>query len=100
MDQSWIASKIPAALHLFAYCIALWLLVRRSDFTDAQKAIVFGCGFCFPLGFEAYRFDDYHVLADCFQLYSVLALLALPKASKQRNLLILAAVLGALCGSR
>lgn len=94
----WIASKLPAVFHLVAYCIALRLLVRRSDFTDAQKAILFACGFFFPLGFEAYRFDDYHVLADCFELYSLVVLLALPKASKYVKQFVLVGVLGMFCG--
>lgn len=94
----WIASKIPAVVHLVAYCMGLYLLVRRSGLTDAQKAVVFGCGFFFPLGFEAYRFDDYHVLADCFQLFSLVALFALSEAERRRKVLALATALGALCG--
>jgi hypothetical protein len=98
LGKGWVASKVPAVIHLLAYCLALLLLVRRSKFTDPQKAAVLACGFFFPLGFEAYRFDDYHVVADCFQLYSLIALLALPQVSRLRNLFFLACALGALCG--
>ena len=98
LGKGWIASKIPAILHLVAYCVALWILAGRSSFSDFQKAVIIGCGFFFPLGFEAYRFDDYHVLADCFQLYALIALLALPQVLRLRNQLFLVSVLGLLCG--
>ena len=98
LGNGWIAGKIPAALHLIAYCAGLWLLAARSGLRDVEKAVLIGCGFFFPLAFEAYRFDDYHVLADCFQLYALLALLAVQKVQRSRNALLLACLLGVLCG--
>jgi hypothetical protein len=96
--KGWLVSKIPAALHLIAYCFAFLLLVRRSKLSDAQKALVLGCAFFVSISFEAYRFDDYHVLADCFQLYSLVTLLALQNAPSARRILVLASVLGVLAG--
>jgi hypothetical protein len=98
LGKGWLASKVPAVLHLTAYCVGLLLLVRQSKLSDGQKAVVLGCGFFVSICFEAYRFDDYHVLADCFQLYSLVALLRLQKASSTRAVLLLGALLGVLCG--
>lgn len=96
--KGWLVSKIPAAIHLIAYCFAFLILVRQSRLSDAQKALVLGCAFFVSISFEAYRFDDYHVLADCFQLYSLVALLALQKAPSAHKGLVLALILGVLSG--
>jgi len=98
LGKGWIASRVPAVLHLVAYCIGYRLLVRRSELSDAEKAVVLGCCFFVSISFEAYRFDDYHVLADCFALYSLIGLLRLQKATTPRTQLFLCGVLGALCG--
>ncbi len=98
LGKGWMVSKIPAVLHVVAYCVALLLLVRRCHLTDGEKTIVLGCGFFIPICFEAYRFDDYHVLADCFLLYSLVLLLALHRAVGARRGLLLATVLGILSG--
>lgn len=98
LGKGWLVSKVPAILHVVSYCIALRILIRYSDFSDGQKAIILGCGFFFPITFEAYRFDDYHVLADCLQLYSLVILLLLQKAPNLRIGLLLASVLGILSG--
>ena len=98
LGKGWVVSKAPAILHLVAYCVGLLLLVRRSELSDGEKAVVLGCGFFVSISFEAYRFDDYHVLADCFQLYCLVALLRLQKASSTRGVLFLCAALGVLCG--
>src|SRR5260370_3285208 len=75
LGKGWLVSKIPALLHLVAYCFGLFLLARHSRLSDRQKALILGCAFFVSVTFEAYRFDDYHVLAECFELYSILALL-------------------------
>lgn len=98
LGKGWLVSKVPAVLHVAAYCVALLVLVRRSNLSDGQKAIILGCAFFVSICFEAYRFDDYHVLADCFQLYSLAALLQLQKAASLRTGLLLAAILGILTG--
>src|SRR5271167_2840009 len=43
--RGWLVSKIPAVLHLVAYCLGLLLLARKSDLPDRQKAVVLGCAF-------------------------------------------------------
>ncbi|HUD21887.1 MAG TPA: hypothetical protein VMQ60_03505 [Acidobacteriaceae bacterium] len=98
LGKGWVVSKAPAVLHLVAYCVGLLLLARRSELSDGQKAVVLGCGFFVAICFEAYRFDDYHVLADCFALYCLVVLLRLQKASSTGAVLLLGALLGVLCG--
>jgi hypothetical protein len=98
LGKGWLVSKIPAALHLVAYCLALLLLVRQSSLSDARKAILLACSFFVSASAVSYRFDDYHVLADCFVVYSLLALLSLRTSSSSRRTLGLAATLGVLSG--
>ncbi|ADV84077.1 hypothetical protein [Terriglobus saanensis] len=94
----WLISKIPAAIHLFAYVFALWLIIRRLAWEDGQKAILLGSMFLLSIFFEAYRFDDYHVLADCFQLYSIYLLLRLRDRMPLSKSLLAAVVMGVLSG--
>lgn len=98
LGKGWLVSKLPAVLHVVAYCLALLLILRRSQLPDWQKAIVMGCAFFVSISFEAYRFDDYHVLADCFQLYSLIALLKLQETPTVRTELMLCGTLGVLSG--
>jgi hypothetical protein len=98
LGKGWLVSKLPAVLHLLAYCVAWLVLVRQSGGSDGKKAIVLGCAFFLSIFFEAYQFDDYHVLADCFQLYSLIALLSLRRARNVSTGLALAALLGTLSG--
>ena len=96
LGTGWLVSKVAPALHLLAYCLALLLLVRQSNLSDARKAILLACSFFVSISSVAYRFDDYRVLADCFTLCSVLALLWLRTSSSVRRTLGLVALLGAL----
>ncbi|MCU1251503.1 MAG: hypothetical protein JWQ49_4532 [Edaphobacter sp.] len=96
--KGWLVSKIPALLHLVAYCFGLFLLARQSRLPDRQKALILGCAFFLSVAFEAYRFDDYHVLTDCFELYSILALLWLQKSVQAAQRIGLVAGLGVLSG--
>jgi hypothetical protein len=96
LGKGWLVSRIPAVVHLVAYCLGLLLLVRQSKLSDMRKAIVLACSFFVSIGFGAIVFGDYHVLTDCFVLYSLLALLALRKSSSFRRTLALSAILGAL----
>lgn len=98
LGKGWLLSRIPAVLHLVAYCLALGLLVRQTKLSDAYKAILFTCSFFVSTAFGAIIFGDYHVLADCFVLYSLLALLSLRTSSSVRHSLELAAILGTLSG--
>ncbi len=98
LGTGWLVSKIAPALHVVALCLALLLLVRQSALSDLRKAIVLVCCFFIFISTESYRFDDYHVVANCFVLYSLVALLSLRTSSSVRRTLGLVAILGALSG--
>jgi len=95
---SWLASKILAVIQLLAFCVALFLLARKSPLMDRQKAIVLGCAFFLSLWTVAYQFDDYHTPADCLVLYSILVLLLLRESVTVRRIYLLVASLGVLSG--
>jgi hypothetical protein len=95
--KSWIASKIAAILHACLFTLALRLVLRRAPaLADAEKAVLIACGFLTTLGFVGYRFDDYHILADCFQVYSILVLLKIGDATTDQQRFRLVAVAGIL----
>jgi hypothetical protein len=96
--KSWLASKIPAVLQLITYCYGVMLVNRYSHWKDWQKAIVFTSVFALIIYLNFYRFDDYHITTECFQIYSIYLLLRLhERTSSQRTLGILA-ILGVLSG--
>ena len=95
---SWLASKAAAVVHLFAYCLGLFLLTKRSNLPDTQKAVVLGCAFFVSIWTIAYQFDDYHTPADCLVLYSMLLLLDLRESATFRRTIALVSCLGLLSG--
>ena len=100
LGQGWIVSKIPAVLNLLGFCLAIFLLSRRSDWKDRQKAVLIVCVFFVCLRSVFYRFDDYHIPADCLFLFSLLLLLLMLEkdSSFRRNTGLAAAGLGILSG--
>lgn len=98
LGKGWLVSKIPAVLHVVAYCLALLLLVRQSTVSDARRAIVLTCSFFITISSVAYDFNDYRSLTDCFMVCSLLTLLALRTSSSGRRTLGLVTILGALSG--
>lgn len=97
LGKSWLASRLPAFLHAIAYAFGLVLVLQRSKLSDRQKALVLACSYSLTLMFEAYRFDDYHVVADCFEVYSIAALLALRSANRRQRIWLSLGI-GVMCG--
>lgn len=86
--ESWLASKIPGVLHLALFVAGFHAIVARiPDFSPRKKSIVLIASFFVAINFEAYRFDDYHVLAHIFYLFSVVLLLNLadPESTDRRQ---------------
>lgn len=100
VGKGWIVSKIPALLHLIAFTAAIALIAAKSRLAAFQQAIVIACIFFVGIHFEAYRFDDYHVMTDALALFSILLLLKLDelKDAVTGSDLRLAAILGLLSG--
>ena len=97
--KSWLASKIAAVLHAALFCFGLHFILRRAtNLGYFERSVLLTCGFFGSIGFVGYRFDDYHILTDCLQIYSILALLRLNEAEADREQLTFAAIAGALAG--
>jgi hypothetical protein len=98
VGKGWIVSKVPAVIHLVAFTTGIALVTAKSKLAAIPKAIVVACVFFVGIHFEAYRFDDYHVMADALALFSILLLLKLDRAESIDSNLKLAAALGFLSG--
>ena len=95
--QGWLALKIPAVLHLIAFCLGLWLICREMEWSDRALAVLLAAGFLFSTLFVAFRLDDYHVISDSCEVYSIYLLLRLAR-QKQQRWAWMSAGLGVLCG--
>ena len=98
VGKGWIVSKIPAVIHLVAFTTGIALITAKSKLAAIPRAIVIACVFFVGIHFEAYRFDDYHVMADVLALFSIVLLLRLDKIESANSNLKLAALLGFLSG--
>ena len=93
-----LVTEIPSLMYVIGLCMAIFLILRESDWPDWQKAILLASAFLICVECGAYRFDDFHVMTDTFVCYSVVLLLLMAKADATRRQLFLAAVLGILSG--
>ncbi len=80
VGKGWIVSKVPAVLHLVAFTTGITLVTSKSKLASIPRAIVIACVFFVGIHFEAYRFDDYHVMTDALALFSILLLLKMDEA--------------------
>jgi hypothetical protein len=90
LGDGWVASKVAPALHAVAYCLGIFLVVRRSGLRDGGKAVVLGCVFFLSICSPLYRFDDFHVLADGFEAYAIWLLLLLKESRGVRSMALVA----------
>jgi hypothetical protein len=93
-----LVTEIPSVIHVLVFCLGIFLILRESDWPDWQKAIVLASAFLICIECTAYRFDDYHIVADTFIFYSLVLLLMLAKVDAIRRQFGLAAGLGVLSG--
>jgi hypothetical protein len=98
LGNAWFISKLRDLVHLFVYALGLLLVVRYSDWPDLQKAAVLGCAFFVSISSRLERFDDYHLIADSFQIFSIVLLLMLHGSGSRRRNLCIVAGLGVLSG--
>ncbi|MFZ3265003.1 MAG: hypothetical protein WA172_13460 [Terriglobales bacterium] len=98
VGKGWIVSKVPAVFHLVAFTTGIALVTSKSKLASIPKAIVIACVFFVGIHFEAYRFDDYHVMTDALSLFSILLLLKLDEAERLDSTWKLTAALGLLSG--
>jgi hypothetical protein len=93
-----LVTEIPSVIHVLVFCLAIFFILRESDWPDWQKAIVLASAFMICLECTAYRFDDYHIVADTFVFYSLVLLLMLAKADAAGRQFGLATGLGVMSG--
>lgn len=99
LGNSWVLSLFPTVLNLILFTHGYYLLARRSDWSEPQKAVVFLTGALAAIAWNSYRFDDYRVLTDVINLYAVICLLHLQQASVDPRLRWQwPLLLGVLCG--
>jgi hypothetical protein len=98
LGKGWLASKVPAVLHVAFYSFGLLCVVRQLPLSDRQKAILLGAAFFLTVNSVAYRFDDYHVVAETFVIYSVALLLKLHRSASEESHLGLVGLLGVFAG--
>ena len=93
-----LVTEIPSVIHAFALGFAIFLILQESDWPDWQKAIILAGSFLLCVYIGAYRFDDFHVLADTLIFLSLATLLWIARAETIGQILRLSAGLGVLSG--
>lgn len=93
-----LALETLSLLHVVALCVGIQLLVGQSAWTDLQKGIAIAGAFLVFTHFNAYLFNDFHVLTDIFWVYSLVLLLRAAKTGDEGQQIGLAIVLGVLSG--
>jgi len=96
LGKSWLASRVGAVIHLALLVSGMFLVARKSDWPDPQKAVVLLGSFFVLIRFEQYRFDDYHVVTHAACIWSIYLLLRLGRGGGHD--FRIAAVLGLLAG--
>ena len=97
--NGWLVTKIPAVLEMVAFLLGLRWISGYLPVREWQKALLLTCAFVLGTLFVAYRFDDYHVVADCMSVYSIILLLTRkPGHESTFNVLGRPILLGSLAG--
>lgn len=98
LGKSWLASKVPTMIYLVLYVLGMYFIISNPKWRDWEKGVVLLGGFPLSIGFEDFRFDDYHVLGSVFILFSLLLLFQLPSQIDSRSLYFRSSLLGVLVG--
>jgi hypothetical protein len=98
VGRKTVLTQVPSLFFILALCASLYLVLRESDWPDWQRAIMLVGAFALNVSGHSYRFDDYHVMAECCILFALLMLLWIARAESVREQLLWTAVLGVLCG--
>ena len=93
---SWISTRIPGVLGLLLFLLPIYLLAKRSILKNWGQGILVLATFFVGIHFEAYRFDDYHVIVDGLFMISALFLLRLKSAETNKSQIINSIILGIL----
>ena len=94
----WLIGKLPASLELAMFCLGLRLMSGFVPWPDWEGGALLAVAFCLSALFSAYRVDDYHVIADSLQVFSIVLLLRLDRAGADGRPARTAAMIGLLIG--
>jgi hypothetical protein len=98
LGTSWLAFKVLPALQAFFFCAGLLMVSRFAPLKDWQRAILISAVFGLTITSPLYRFDDYHVTTQCFELFSIYLLLLLNRGASPRQSVAIVTGLGVLVG--
>lgn len=98
LGKSWLASKVPAVLHLAGYLLAIFWIAHYLPLADKRKAILILVAFVASVSDVAFRFDDYSVMAELFVLLCIALLLKLHKGVRPGREQVLIGLLGVCTG--
>ncbi len=94
--ESWLASKILAAIQVLLYVSGLYVITDRIPWADWKKALVILCVFGMTIMAFYSRFDDFHITGQCLLVASLILLL--PRDLEHREATWRAALLGLFAG--
>jgi hypothetical protein len=93
-----LSLALLAMVHVLLLAIGFQLLLCESQWADWQKAVTLASGFLICTHFNAYLFNDFHVVCDISVVYSLVLLLRLAQTEALQPELWIAAALGVLSG--
>jgi hypothetical protein len=98
LGKGWLASKTLALTELILFSIALFQISNSIRWKDWQKAVLIAAAFGMTITPIYIRFDDYHIVGYCCELYSIYLLLRLKDEVSLRSTILAAALMGMLSG--
>ncbi len=96
--SGWIASKVVPALQLLLYVLMLFFVVRRIPWRDWERAVLLLAVFGIMIATPFFRFDDYHITTNLFEMASIVLLLRLQERRSSVAVCMVTAVLLGLLG--
>ncbi len=94
----WLGIRAFPLIQVVLYSYGLYLVARFSALSDSRRALLIVTAFGVTLSIFYYRFDDFHVTTQIFQVYALWLLLRLQHHPTGRRALQYAVPLGALAG--
>jgi len=98
LGVGWLAFKVWPALQAFLFCAGLLVVSRFAPLKDWQRGILISAVFGLTITATLFRFDDYHVTTQCFELFSIYLLLMLNRGASPRESVAIVMGLGVLVG--
>lgn len=98
LGPGWLVSKVLALVGLALYLVPICLLAKQSRCGNLEQGALIAFAFFVGIHFEAYRFDDYHVIVHGLYLASAVLLLHFGNSQGERPRARLVVLLGLMSG--